>query len=583
MNSILKLLIKLQSDSGNVMTEARNVITQLESIQEKASSVGASIKQAFSPSALGNSLMSIPGMQFLTNPYTLLASGIGAISKIGAEAEMTATAFTTLVGNEERAKAILGDIGKFASESPFGKLDLTSNAQQMLSFGVSTDKVMTYLKQLGDISGGSREKLSSLSLVMGQVSASGKMMGQDLMQFINAGFNPLKELQKMHPELTYEKLQEAMSKGAISADMVASAIEHATAEGGQFHGLMDATAQTIGGRWSTLIDNLQEMAIQLFEQIRPFVSSFLDLFSKAIPYISKAVSGFFSILAGVINFVKDWWKELALVGSIIGIVAIAINAKTIALTAYAGVMSVVSIATQAWTAMQWLLNVAMSANPIGIVIVAVAALTAGIIYLWNKFASFRAFLMTAWDTFKELGSIIKDYVVNRINEMLEGLGKVGKALQLLLSGDFSEAWSTFKDGVGNLAGKDSAKTAVLQTKEVIEGVKGDWQRNLETEQAKDLKKLDKKAQIETPALKGSASSDKLDLSGDGKGKKGGKGNKTAEAIATGGSRPTTINISIAKLIERFEVTMMDRADTNEIERVVLQALNRSLAIATSTD
>ena len=69
---------------------------------------------------------------------------------------------------------------------------------------------------------------------MGQVSASGKMMGQDLMQFINAGFNPLKELQKMHPELTYEKLQEAMSKGAISADMVASAIEHATAEGGQF-------------------------------------------------------------------------------------------------------------------------------------------------------------------------------------------------------------------------------------------------------------------------------------------------------------------------------------------------------------
>ena len=407
-------------------------------------------------------------------------------------------------------------------------------------------------------------------------------MGQDLLQFINAGFNPLKELQKMHPEVTYEALQEAMGKGAISADMVASAIEHATAEGGQFHGLVKATAQTIGVRWNSLMEQLREMAIQLFEQIRPFISSFLDLFSKAIPYISKAISGFFSVLAGVINFVKDWWKELALVGSIIGIVAIAINAKTIALTAYAGVMGVVSIATQAWTAMQWLLNVAMSANPIGIVIVAVAALTAGIVYLWNKFASFRAFLMTAWDTFKELGSVIKDYVVNRINEMLEGLGKVGKALQLLLSGDFSEAWSTFKDGVGNLAGKDSAKTAVLQTKEVIEGVKGDWQRNLETEQAKDLKKLEKKTQIETPALKGSAPSEKLDLSG-GKGKKGGKGNKTAEAIATGGSRPMIINVSIKNLIERFEVTMMDRADTNEIERVVLQALNRSLAIATSTD
>nr|WP_311175217.1 tape measure protein [uncultured Porphyromonas sp.] len=582
MNSILKLLIKLQSDSGNVMTEARKVITQLESIQEKASSVGASIKKAFSPSALGDSLMSIPGMQFLTNPYTLLASGIGAVAKIGAEAEMTATTFTALAGSEEKAKSILGEIGKFASESPFGKLNLTRNAQQMLSFGVSTDKVMTYLKQLGDISAGSKDRLASLSLAMGQVTTNGKLMGQDLLQFINAGFNPLKELQKMHPEVTYEALQEAMGKGAISADMVASAIEHATAEGGQFHGLVKSTAQTIGVRWTSLMEQLREMAIQLFEQIRPFISSFLDLFSKAIPYISKAISGFFSILAGVINFVKNWWRELALVGSIIGIVAIAINAKTIALTAYAGVMSAVSIATQAWTAMQWLLNVAMSANPIGIVIVAVATLTAGIIYLWNKFASFRAFLMTAWDTFKELGSIIKDYVVNRINEMLEGLGKVGKALQLLLSGDFSEAWSTFKDGVGNLAGKDSAKTAVLQTKQVIEGVKGDWQRNLETEQAKDLKKLEKKSQIETPALKGSAPSEKLDLSG-GKGGKGGKGNKTAEAIAMGGSKPTIINVSIKNLIERFEVTMMDRADTNEIERVVLQALNRSLAIATSTD
>ena len=582
MNSILKLLIKLQSDSGNVMTEARKVITQLESIQEKASSVGASIKKAFSPSALGDSLMSIPGMQFLTNPYTLLASGIGAVAKIGAEAEMTATTFTALAGSEEKAKSILGEIGKFASESPFGKLNLTRNAQQMLSFGVSTDKVMTYLKQLGDISAGSKDRLASLSLAMGQVTTNGKLMGQDLLQFINAGFNPLKELQKMHPEVTYEALQEAMGKGAISADMVASAIEHATAEGGQFHGLVKSTAQTIGVRWTSLMEQLREMAIQLFEQIRPFISSFLDLFSKAIPYISKAISGFFSILAGVINFVKNWWRELALVGSIIGIVAIAINAKTIALTAYAGVMSVVSIATQAWTAMQWLLNVAMSANPIGIVIVAVATLTAGIIYLWNKFASFRAFLMTAWDTFKELGSIIKDYVVNRINEMLEGLGKVGKALQLLLSGDFSEAWATFKDGVGNLAGKDSAKTAVLQTKQVIEGVKGDWQRNLEKEQAKNLKKLEKKTQIETPALKGSAPSEKLDLSG-GKGGKGGKGNKTAEAIATGGSKPTIINVSIRNLIERFEVTMMDRADTNEIERVVLQALNRSLAIATSTD
>ena len=582
MDSVLKFLIKMRSDSGNVLSEARKVMDQLDAIKHKASGVGESLKKAFAPSTLGASLMSIPGMQLLTNPYAMVASGVGAISKIGAEAEMTATAFTTLVGSEREAKSVLGEIAKFAAESPFGRLDLTANAQQMLSFGVETGKVMDYLRQLGDISGGDKQKLSSLSLVMGQVTASGKLMGQDLLQFVNAGFNPLKELKKMHPELTYKQLQEAMSKGAISADMVASAIKHATDAGGHFHGMMAATAKTIGGRWSRLIDSLREMAIQLFEQLRPILSKGLELFSKSIPYISKALSGLISTFTAGISFVKRWWMELALAGSIIGIVTLAINAKTIAITAYAGVMGAVSLATQAWTAMQWLLNIALTANPIGLVVVGVAALTAGIVYLWYKFAGFRAFLVTAWDSFKQLGSIIKDYVVDRIHEMLEGLGKVGRALQLLLQGEFSEAWSTFKEGVSGIRGERSGLKAAQETKTLIDGAAGSYQHNLKIEQAKDLKKELPKHPIASPELKGSADLGKLDLSGEGKGK-GKKGHKTAEAIATGGARPTTINITIGKLIERQEVTMMDQTDTGDLERAVLQALNRSLAIASSTE
>ena len=194
------------------------------------------------------------------------------------------------------------------------------------------------------------------------------------------------------------------------------------------------------------------MAVELYKQLRPILSKGLELFSKSIPYISKALSGLLSTFMSGISFVKRWWMELALAGSIIGIVTLAINTKTIAITAYAGVMGAVSLATQAWTAMQWLLNIALTANPIGLVVVGVAALTAGSVYLWHKFAGFRAFLVTAWDSFKKLGSIIKDYVVDRIHEMLEGLGKVGRALQLLLQGEFSEAWSTFKEGVSGVRG-----------------------------------------------------------------------------------------------------------------------------------
>ena len=77
----------------------------------------------------------------------------------------------------------------------------------MLNFGVETGRVLPLLKQLGDISGGNKDRLQSLSLVLGQVSAAGRLQGQDNLQFINAGFNPLQELAKMTGK-SYAELQD---------------------------------------------------------------------------------------------------------------------------------------------------------------------------------------------------------------------------------------------------------------------------------------------------------------------------------------------------------------------------------------
>ena len=72
--------------------------------------------------------------------------------------------------------------------------------------------------------------------------------------------------------------------------------------------------------------------------------------------------------------------------------------------------------------------------------------------------------------------------------------------------------------------------------------------------------------------------------GGGNGGGGGRGkSKTASAIATGGQRNTAIRLSIGKFFDTINVYMADKADTAELERVILQALNRSLAIATSSE
>lgn len=608
MSKVLEFLIKLRSDTSAIQVGVARVSSALDGLRgvaqrtnsdliqigNSARQVGSSLRQAFSLNSLGSSLMAIPGMSFLMNPYTLIAGGIGAIAKLGSEAELTATSFDVLVGSEEKSSKMLKEIAQFAQESPFDKMGLTENARQMLASGMEVEKVMTYLRQLGDVAAGDKQKLDSLSLVMGQVMSKGKLDGQDKNQFVNAGFNPLKELQKMHPEKTYAEIEKAMSKGAITAQHVAEAIQHATQEGGQFHNMTERTSKTLVGKLGSLMDDITTMAEELYQKLEPILKSVVDNIAGFIPYVSQVLKTLFDwIVVGVgwvksaVEWIVKWKDELMLAGSIIGMLTLLIQAKTIALTIYYGLVQGVIAVMNAWTAVQTMLNLVMTANPIGLIIVGIGALIAVIVYCWNKFAGFRAFLITMWDTLKQFGNIIKEYVVNRIKEMIAGLGKIAGALVKLFKGDFSGAFSEFKDGVGNLMGKDSARKAFGASQDVAYNIKAEWQRNLKKEGAKDAKKSKEDSSIKTPSQKGSVrtewtaigeGSDKKD----GKGRHG-KGTKTGEALATGGSRPTNITISIGKLIETMKVMMMEKTDTAELEKLVLQALNRSLAIAQSTE
>lgn len=586
MDSVLKFLIKLQADEGNVLGVARRTSQQLDEISRKAASTGARLREAFSFSNFKGSLMSLPGMEFLTNPYTLISAGVGAVTAIGAQAEQTSVAFTTLVGSEEKAAGILKEINDFAAKTPYGNLDLTDNAKTMLNFGVQADKVNGYLRQLGDIAAGDKNKLGSLSLVFGQVASAGKMSGQDLLQFINAGFNPLKELEKMTGK-TYAELQDMMSKGQIGFDAVAAAINHATSEGGAFAGMSDKLSQTVSGKFSTLVGNVQQAAVDMFNEIKPIVNDIMDLFLAIVPPIASAIRGIFSVIAGVIGFIVNWKTELGLLAGVVAVGTIAFNAHAIAIGAVAAIQGVVTIATNAWTSAQWLLNAALNANPIGIVITVIAALVAAVVYCWNKFAGFRAFILTMWNTMKGFGNIIKEYVIDRLKTLLSGIGKIGEAFAKLFNGDFKGAWSSAVDGVKDITGITSAEKALKSTKQLAGGVAAEYDKNYRIQSQKQQQKDTKKeAAIATPGTKGSSEEVVFNAASggkSGKGGKGGKGNKTAEALATGGTRNTSITMNISKFFDNIYVTMADRTDTAELERIVLQSMNRALAIATSTD
>ena len=390
MDNILKFIIKLNADKGNVMSVARQTEQQLDVIRRKASTVGRGLRKAFSLEGFKGSLMSIPGMSFLMNPYTMIGAGVAGMVRLGAQAESVNVAFSTLVGSEKKAAQMLGQINDFAAHSPFGKMDLTQNAQMMLNFGVSTEKVLPLLKQLGDISGGDKQKMSALSLVMGQVSSTGYLMGQDLLQFINAGFNPIQELSTM-TGISVDKLKDKMSKGQITFKNVEQAIAHATGEGGKFNGMMDRQSQTLEGKWSTLMDSVQQGAIDLSQGINTPITEVVDMVTKAIPKIFTVLQTLFSAIARGVQFVIKFKTEFMILGSVIAAIWAIFRAYNMVLVAYNTIMTVVTALTRVWTGVQWLLNIALNANPIAQITIGIIALAGVIAFCWLKFAGFRAF------------------------------------------------------------------------------------------------------------------------------------------------------------------------------------------------
>lgn len=210
-----------------------------------------------------------------------------SIVTMASDVENSKVAFEVLLGSAAKATSMLADMKKFADSTPFTFTDLQQAGKTMLGFQIPANQVMKTLKNLGDVSMGDPEKLKSMTLAFSQMSATGKLMGQDLNQMINAGFNPLGEMaRKSGKSVGYFKDQ--MAKGAISSEMVAEAFESATAKGGPFFGMMERMSKTTAGRFSTLKDQIQTVGIAIGTAILPYLNKLME-----------GVSAFFSKLGEI--------------------------------------------------------------------------------------------------------------------------------------------------------------------------------------------------------------------------------------------------------------------------------------------
>lgn len=183
-------------------------------------------------------------------------------------------------------------------------------------------------------------------------------------------------------------------------------------------------------------------------------------------------------LLKVAKFVGDNLTVFKVLAVVIGLVAAATAAHTLVLAINSGALKawllgtkVVQIATKSWAAVQWILNAALTANPIGLIVVGIALLVAGIIFAVKHSDKLRKALLGAWEA-------IKSGVMTAVNAVVGAVKSVGTFFSGFGQGVasvFSSVLGFFKDLPGKIGDAigDAAGWLLQKGKDVLLGfIKG---------------------------------------------------------------------------------------------------------------
>lgn len=486
---------KSLSTLESVLDALRNIDKSVSSVRNDVNGVGGKMQNEFKKAEKGAESLTdkLGKIGLAIQGIKGIAQGVmGAIQPIfeeGLSRDASVAGLSTLLGSKEQAKRYAKELRDEAMSQLYGAGNVTDAARTMMSFGIDSTKTKDMLKAISDIAGGNQQSFNSLVLAFSQATSLGKLQGQDKLQMIGAGFNPLTQIAKDLTELrgvevTVAEVDEMMSKGQISADMLADAFKNATAEGGTYFGATAEQMQGLNGMIKTIQSSTSDMFATLYEQLTPLAEAVLPYVSDTIRIITETIQGQHPALTAL---------------------ATVIGAVGVALATYNTYMKLAEIRTTILTAKQWLLNIAMDANPVGLVVAAITALVAIVAVCIHKYDEWGAALLMVtgplgfivntiqairrnWDgivnTFrtdgiiagvKKIGAAILDAIVYPLQQMLSiigldsmagRLGQLRKKLGVNLGGGITPG----QEGSSTMGGAADKVSNPINTKNIASGV-----------------------------------------------------------------------------------------------------------------
>ena len=299
---------------------------------------------------------------------------------LAGQLEQTQMGFEVMLRSEQKALGLMGQLQKFAAATPFEFPELAQTTKQLLAYGFGAGEVVKKLSMLGDISSGLNIDLGDLAMVYGQLKVQGRAYAYDIRQFTGRGI-PIVQLLAKQFKTTEQNVMAMVSAGKIGFKEIDSALQVMTSSGGIFWKMMGKQSLTLRGLWSTLKDVGGLALAGMFKEFMPEIKGALTWLIANQGKVEGNARRFTAVLRAVfvagkvtIGWIAKNWKWLGPI--IMGVV---------------GAMTIWKVVTLAQAAAQWILNAALTANPIGLIIVGIGLLI-GIIVM----------LVRNWDTVKRV-------------------------------------------------------------------------------------------------------------------------------------------------------------------------------------
>ena len=354
----------MNNDNGSIDFEARLRLEKLEEgVKEMEKMLNDSMKSSQKETdKLQQSINNLAkgAMAFFT--LSQAKAFVSQVIEVRSQFQQLEISFGTMLKSKEKANALMAQMADLASKTPFGLEEVSEGAKRLLAFQVPAQEVTETLRRMGDVAAGLGVPMGQLIHVYGQVKAQGKLMTNDLYQFMNAGIPIIAELSKVVGKSETE-IKDMVSAGKIGFPEVQAVIKNMTNEGGLFFNLMAEQSKSLGGQISNLGDSFDQMLNEIGKASEGYISGAI----QGVSFLVENYQTLGKVIAGLIATYGTYRTAV--------LVNIALTKGwSIATKEDAIAKGIQTAATKAQTIATAALNTVMKANPYVLVATAVVGL-----------------------------------------------------------------------------------------------------------------------------------------------------------------------------------------------------------------